>query len=590
MNTTQITRQQLAEMNTGVDGIYWVPVESLPPLKTKINRLQRRATKCASSPITFTITDELVTLFVREFRGTQIFQDFCKVVVRGEPPKYNGWKLVARLLHPAQSGAETGNIINNVPGEDCPKSYRTVSSGCAHCGKGWIYRRDTYIVKSEAGEYKQVGSNCIADFLGHQNPEQVAAQFSLWTDIAESFGFNPEDDDFDDYEGSFRRGVTLVSTSRVLELVAAHHRVYGWTTKAQAEKDESKRPSLYGVLTALFPRTKEDHAFAATIVPDDADKELAGKALEWIASIDPQTDDTYLYNLRTLCASTTVGTRTIGQVCSVISAYRRAMGQIQARKHASETTAHIGTVGEKITTDVTVVSVRSFEGQFGPRHMNRFADEDGNTLIWWTGTRTFDEGEAVRIAGTVKKHGEYKGYKQTELTRVKELPNDSQSAILASLSPAAETILARAVNGHAIFDAAEYDVPADEYDAAISQLSDHGWIAEDEKGKLWTVDDATARLAAFAKPRKSKAGAKADKAAKASAKAAQVAKLASLSADAKAWLATMSPEGRTDQTTTDTVRHEIGQAGIGAYYCGIEVHGASGKVWKEYQKLVTAAK
>ena len=62
-----------------------------------------------------------------------------------------------------------------------------------------------------------------------------------------------------------------------------------------------------------------------------------------------------------------------------------------------------------------------------------FTDADGNKFVWKTsagfplqdqpdGTQTVvHEGDTITIRGTVKAHGEYKGEKQTELTRVKKV-------------------------------------------------------------------------------------------------------------------------------------------------------------------------
>lgn len=95
-----------------------------------------------------------------------------------------------------------------------------------------------------------------------------------------------------------------------------------------------------------------------------------------------------------------------------------------ARKAISQ---HVGNVGDRISAEVTLerkinVEVPAFG--FGTQWMTiyTFSDHDGNKLVWKTSGslgRCVDEGEAITIKGTIKKHGEYKGEKQTELQRVK---------------------------------------------------------------------------------------------------------------------------------------------------------------------------
>lgn len=45
--------------------------------------------------------------------------------------------------------------------------------------------------------------------------------------------------------------------------------------------------------------------------------------------------------------------------------------------------------------------------------------EDGNILIWKTGKWFGDDFDVTTITGTVKAHNEFRGVKQTELTRCK---------------------------------------------------------------------------------------------------------------------------------------------------------------------------
>jgi hypothetical protein len=53
--------------------------------------------------------------------------------------------------------------------------------------------------------------------------------------------------------------------------------------------------------------------------------------------------------------------------------------------------------------------------------MNIFRSTEGNVFVWVTSTKSYGVGLKLRIMGTVKEHQEYKGVKQTVLTRVKEV-------------------------------------------------------------------------------------------------------------------------------------------------------------------------
>ena len=100
----------------------------------------------------------------------------------------------------------------------------------------------------------------------------------------------------------------------------------------------------------------------------------------------------------------------------------------------------LGEEGKKLETEATFKIGFEFTSTFGYREITQltaiFEDEAGNKLVWKTGTafeRTdgdfcfkvngeyerFSRGEKVRISGTVKRHSEFRGEKQTELTRAK---------------------------------------------------------------------------------------------------------------------------------------------------------------------------
>lgn len=103
--------------------------------------------------------------------------------------------------------------------------------------------------------------------------------------------------------------------------------------------------------------------------------------------------------------------------------WKRLQAEEAARKAVSQ---YVGTVGEKIETEATLVAAINYEAPkfngFGTewRTVYKFRDAGGNLLVWHTkAAREIAEGDAVTLTGTVKKHEEYKGEKQTVLTRCK---------------------------------------------------------------------------------------------------------------------------------------------------------------------------
>ncbi len=120
----------------------------------------------------------------------------------------------------------------------------------------------------------------------------------------------------------------------------------------------------------------------------------------------------------------------------------RKEAEEQAAKEAEEArikaiSQYQGEVGQKITVDIVEYHSAMFETHFGYRTQTNYIhimkDANGNVYTWKTQNSMcyeilgkdgwhwipIDEAEAFTIKGTVKDHSEYKGEKQTVLTRCK---------------------------------------------------------------------------------------------------------------------------------------------------------------------------
>ena len=79
---------------------------------------------------------------------------------------------------------------------------------------------------------------------------------------------------------------------------------------------------------------------------------------------------------------------------------------------------YIGEIKErKRDMKVTLTASRSFDGYYGTTFIYTF-DYNENVLVWMTSScQDIEVGEEVFLTGTVKSHDEYKGVKQTKLSR-----------------------------------------------------------------------------------------------------------------------------------------------------------------------------
>lgn len=79
-----------------------------------------------------------------------------------------------------------------------------------------------------------------------------------------------------------------------------------------------------------------------------------------------------------------------------------------------------GEIGDKLELVLTVEKAIAFDGYYGPQTCHTMRDSLGNCYVWITAAKSWDVGTEHHIVGIVKDHKQYKGARQTILTRCRE--------------------------------------------------------------------------------------------------------------------------------------------------------------------------
>ena len=312
---------------------------------------------------------------------------------------YSGWIFMAAIQHLPE-----GNIIRSISEEPCPVEYRTANSDCDHCQ---INRRrnDTFIVKNSAtGQIKQVGSSCIKDFLGHTvdnviGKAEFAADLVSFLDSAEK--------EFD------RMGEPTYSIAEFLNQTAAVIRVSGWVSKSKAEETGSAATVEF-VKIAITAQSAKDR-----VEITEVDTRLATAAIDWceeLSDVDCERSD-YLYNIRVIARAAYVERRTMGFAASIIAAYNKYLTDKLAKEQMADS-AHVGQIKQRTTFILRVTNHFNYETVYGVTHKYIFSDMLGNVFTWAASSfQDLEIGHVYTVLGTIKDHVEYKGTKQTVLSR-----------------------------------------------------------------------------------------------------------------------------------------------------------------------------
>jgi hypothetical protein len=414
---------------------YTIPAENREAVTAKLETMNRKAAKLGTAPISVTFAHSHIQTWKERIGDTDRFREFSRewltATVDGATAEIAGYYFRAALHHTTE-----GNILASVPGYEVPREYRNAPSACHHCGT--VRRRSTTFLLESKDGVVQVGRNCLQDFLGGNDPHAMAS----W---AEALGaFDSWFRSLTDEDGqAITRAEPTFALGTYLLAVAAVIRKDGWVSRKLAQ--ESELTATADVAWRLLSGTgnrDEDKRLEARYGDPSGESSWAPEdwttrrvTLEWIETLDDETNNDYLHNLAVVGRAGLVNRKTSGLAASMVSAAKRATKQAETKAEPSASTSvHVGALGERLRgVPVTLVGRAELPPtEFGTRMLVRLADNAGNVFVWFTGgdalygrwdfgngeeARDMVEGDMLYMTGTVKRHGEFGGVKQTEMSR-----------------------------------------------------------------------------------------------------------------------------------------------------------------------------
>jgi hypothetical protein len=414
----QPLRDEVAAMQDAVGGkVFLIPEQNIETLIERLEKLNKRARKLNVAIVEFTQWDSIERKVTRNNVTTYEVAQY--VAVKGASPKLAGWTFAATLEHD-----ENGVIVRRLPGLDASVdliAYREADpSNCDQCHTS-RRRNDTYVVLHEDGTLKQVGSTCLADFLGGQSPERIAA----WLTFVADFMDDLDNEESEFYGGSAPSRIPLVE---YLTHVACMIRENGWVSKGMAY-DYGGFATADAADSNMFnmAHRKTDRQGAPLwTTPTDADEATALAAIEHVRALkeDDLLND-YVYNLFTSLKGESIPSRQRGIAASAITFHSKAV-QKQVEREAKAVSEFVGEVKGKLTIDVTVSRIHWIEDRYsfngGSKPLYVMIDADGNQIKWFSSREIdgMEQGATGTISGTVKAHDDNATYgKSTVLTRCK---------------------------------------------------------------------------------------------------------------------------------------------------------------------------
>lgn len=399
------------------DKLYKIPAINFPRLEEEIARLNKRAVKLKCEPIKLTIVRTTTEKRIDE--SLKFEYDFVvhECSLEGERPMLQGWSLVA-VVQPVPNGEM---LIREVPGCTCPDQYRTTDMRCEQCN---VVRRRTaiFILHNNAQGHKQVGRNCLSDFLGGVAPEALLNRAEIF------FGFDELLKQAEDATCGSRwgsgDGSPVLPIEQYVSVVAALSRKYGYVSKARASEMKEPTSSVAWRICMPYAQTQQEMLAAYAISVESQDVEKARAAIAWACSLDPKNaDNNYLHDLGVSCRQQFVQYKTVGYIASVLQAHNRHLLTLNPAPKIEQPqpiSKHLGVIGERqVFEKLLITGVFPYESGDFEKTRVHFLDEAGNVLIWRaSGTPQWvAENKTVTIRATVKHHDEFRGVNQTVIER-----------------------------------------------------------------------------------------------------------------------------------------------------------------------------
>ena len=374
----------------------YLTLASFAATSKKIKRLNKRLEKKGMPLITYTADEKYMAMkdifpkhTLPKFYG-EVMVNVVDFSFTSDFEKFQietGYEFIAVVDH-------NENLIHSfVEGVDVER-FRT-RAVCDHC-KTKRNRSKTVILR-KGEELFQIGTKCLSDFFQKDVNDFVKAMELFSSNHAMS------NDPSDYFYGGSSHAHCMVELKTILKFAVASVHKYGYvpTSEPNSTRQVVTESIFGGNLRVSY--TKED-------------EEEAVKIFKWMKTI-PMNVSCFLSNLRQIADNGYASPKNFGYVCYAVVEYNKELAKKVETKTCGE---YFGNVGDKVTLDVVLANKYETQSYYGYMCYHIFKDDEGHTFVWMTSSRpAMKIGESYKIKASIKEHSEYKGEKQTFITRVK---------------------------------------------------------------------------------------------------------------------------------------------------------------------------
>ena len=395
---------------------YYIEEGFIGDIEKKLNRI---ANKCKRNGNSFTykrVGEEMREEKPNFKHSYPIAHRFIIVEVEG-CAQVNGYEIVAVLdMH------EGGNVIRTVGSSvEIPERFRNSANVCEHCHSSRT-RNSLYVVYNhETGDYKQVGRNCLAEYIGGLDAENAVARLDGIMEL-------------EAYNGRFSGGEKSVQYFPIRS-------VLGYAVEfinKMGYFNANGRVTTRNLVACMFQykAMMSDKLRNVNRMLDDANFDVRFDGSDFgLAETEQRVDEiinyyanlndnsVFAHNIKVLVQQGYVSGRDFGFVCYMPEGYNKYRGREIQRAKETKDSQYFGDIGVRYKNEqvAKVEKIAAYDSEYGAIYWYKITLKSGEVLIWRTSTFLYE----IQMNGfnsatfTVKAHNEYRGVKQTEITRAK---------------------------------------------------------------------------------------------------------------------------------------------------------------------------
>lgn len=380
-------------------------------------------------------TRRTIELFV-DLSGNPVYGEVVDFAVTVESPyALSDWCVVGRKKIYRMHGKDPYVEIESFFDFRVPWRFRSAGCDCAHCHAN-VVRNNLFIVhNTKTGELAQVGRNCLKEYGFSQAGINGIVDFcKLSARIAEEYKMLQEEQSnwHDEYNSG--SGLKMYESTELELWIATCAAVIKSVGSYIGTRDAEFEGRWYDLKDCQEDEISTFNAAKRRLsrnwTPSDEEREYAREVIAYAKSIEikGEFNRNFQAKIRELATFQHIPEPKLSCLAFLPASFEKSKEIAKKREewqkvldgYADE---YAGEVSDKLkNVSVTFANCRKFEGYYGTTYFVEFVDEARHLLIWKTSkgdAAEFSVGDKFVLSATIKAHDEYKGLKQTMITRAK---------------------------------------------------------------------------------------------------------------------------------------------------------------------------